>query len=195
MDTVAQNSRVAFMSTLQRELFPFKVPPNRFGNEITPLRGAPHRGPGCYNNEEYTNFWYNIEHKLTSDKGYTLGARTSLRIPKLKAVLGPCPTQYQQHWSDPKEIPPAKKPFEQSSERFPLTRKEVHDVVPGPGTYESEIAASRKVQWHQSFGGPPILLPPVSVTSTIEKNTDKLFSTKEEKKYHRKLAYLKLYYE
>ena len=50
--SVTQKPRVAFMTTLQRELFPFKVPPNRFGNEITPLRGAPHRGPGCYNNEE-----------------------------------------------------------------------------------------------------------------------------------------------
>ena len=35
---------------------------------------------------QYTNFLYNIQHKLTSEKGYSLGARTSQRIPKIKAV-------------------------------------------------------------------------------------------------------------
>jgi len=40
------------MTTLDRELFPIKMPRNRFGNEIAPLRGAPHRGPGCYENED-----------------------------------------------------------------------------------------------------------------------------------------------
>lgn len=44
--------KVVFMTTLDRELFPVKMPQNRFGNEVVPLRGAPHRGPGCYENEE-----------------------------------------------------------------------------------------------------------------------------------------------
>lgn len=43
------------MTTMDRELFPVKMPPNRFGNEIVPLRGAPHRGPGCYENEDVRN--------------------------------------------------------------------------------------------------------------------------------------------
>ena len=42
---------VAFGTTLDRELLPLKVPPNRFGNELG-LRGAPNRGPGCYDNAE-----------------------------------------------------------------------------------------------------------------------------------------------
>lgn len=42
---------VAFGTTLNRELLPLKVPPNRFGNELA-LRGAPNRGPGCYDNAE-----------------------------------------------------------------------------------------------------------------------------------------------
>ena len=42
---------VAFGTTLNRELLPMKVPPNRFGNELG-LRGAPNRGPGCYDNAE-----------------------------------------------------------------------------------------------------------------------------------------------
>lgn len=45
---------VAFGTTLDRELLPLKVPPNRFGNELG-LRGAPNRGPGCYDNAEVTN--------------------------------------------------------------------------------------------------------------------------------------------
>lgn len=49
---VDKKQKVSFMTTLDRELFPVKMPPNRFGNEIVPLRGAPHRGPGCYENED-----------------------------------------------------------------------------------------------------------------------------------------------
>jgi hypothetical protein len=45
-------TKISFMTTLDRELFPIKMPRNRFGNEIAPLRGAPHRGPGCYENED-----------------------------------------------------------------------------------------------------------------------------------------------
>lgn len=44
---------VAFGTTLDRELLPLKVPANRFGNELG-LRGAPNRGPGCYDNAEVT---------------------------------------------------------------------------------------------------------------------------------------------
>lgn len=50
--SVEKGPKVSFMTTLDRELFPTKMPQNRFGNEICPLRGAPHRGPGCYENEE-----------------------------------------------------------------------------------------------------------------------------------------------
>jgi len=47
---------VAFGTTLDRELLPLKVPANRFGNELG-LRGAPNRGPGCYDNAEVTNIF------------------------------------------------------------------------------------------------------------------------------------------
>ena len=49
---VEKNSKVSFGTTLTREIFPSHVPKNRFGNDLTPIRGAPNRGPGCYNNEE-----------------------------------------------------------------------------------------------------------------------------------------------
>lgn len=45
---------MAFGTTLDRELLPLKVPANRFGNELG-LRGAPNRGPGCYDNAEVLN--------------------------------------------------------------------------------------------------------------------------------------------
>ena len=50
--TVEKRQRVSFMTTMDRELFPIKMPRNRFGNEIVPLRGTPHTGPGCYENED-----------------------------------------------------------------------------------------------------------------------------------------------
>ncbi len=46
------NSKVSFGTTLDREIFPTHVPPTRFGNDLTPIRGAPDRGPGKYDNEE-----------------------------------------------------------------------------------------------------------------------------------------------
>ncbi|XP_067655520.1 ciliary microtubule-associated protein 3-like [Haliotis asinina] len=187
--------KVAFMTTLNRELFPTKMPPNRFGNEVVPLRGAPHRGPGCYENEEKTNFWYGVKNKITSEKGYTLGARTSSRIPSDAKFQTPSPLVYQTTCTEPRTFSTSKKPFEVGAERFPVYRRDISEVLPGPGTYEHQCPKNRMVQWHQSFGGTPIMLPEVKVTSTIQKNTDKLLSTKEEKKYHRKLAYLKLYYD
>ncbi|KAK6190875.1 hypothetical protein SNE40_002648 [Patella caerulea] len=193
---VESQPNVSFMTTLDRELFPTKMPPNRFGNEVVPLRGAPHRGPGCYENEEKTNFWYGVEHKITSEKGYTLGARTAARIPKHTVIQNPCPTTYQKTCTDPKTFETSKKPFEVGAERFQTKKSStsIMEASPGPGTYDQSNPRNRQVQWHQSFGGAPVMLPEISVQSTIHKNTDKLFSTKEEKKFFRKLAYLKLYY-
>ena len=45
-----------------------------------------------------------------------------------------------------------------------------------PGLYESELLATRKVTYHQSFGGRPINLPDVTQHSTIDGNTDKVLN-------------------
>jgi len=185
---------VAFMTSKDREMFPMRMAQDRFGNELCPLKGAPHRGPGCYENEDKTNFVYQIDNHLTSNKGHSMGARTGPRFAPEYKFKTPCPTEYQQTHSHPHTFETAEKPFEVGSERFPIYKRDIVDVVPGAGAYEHEIPRNRKVNWHQSFGGGPILLPSITVRSTIDKNTDKLFSTKEERKYHRKLAYLKLYY-
>ncbi|CAG2206829.1 unnamed protein product [Mytilus edulis] len=173
MEVDKKPSKISFMTTLDRELFPIKMPRNRFGNEIAPLRGAPHRGPGCYENEDKTNFIYQVDTKLLSNKGYSMGARTGPRIRRDFVIKN-------------------KKMDSLFGINLKFTNSPSSCVA---GTYEHEIPKNRKVQWHQSFGGTPILMPSITVQSTINKNTDKLYSTKEEQKYHRKLAYLKLYYE
>ena len=63
------------------------------------------------------------------------------------------------------------------------------------GSYEHGVTRNRHVKWHQSFGGAPIKLPDVHIKSTIGTNTAKLLSTRDAKKHHRRLAYLKLYWE
>ncbi|KAK3101827.1 hypothetical protein FSP39_006632 [Pinctada imbricata] len=128
------------MTTMDRELFPVKMPRNRFGNEIVPLRGTPHTGPGCYENEDFET---------------------------------PCPTEYQQNNSRLKEFMIDNKPFLVGADRFPIYKRDIVDVLPGPGTYEHQIPRNRKVQWHQAFGGAPVLLPEITVQSTINKNTEK----------------------
>jgi len=45
-------SNVAFGSSGDREIFPSHVPHTRFGTELNPVTGAPHRGPGHYEVEE-----------------------------------------------------------------------------------------------------------------------------------------------
>ncbi|KAM8932098.1 ciliary microtubule-associated protein 3-like isoform 3-T3 [Lycaon pictus] len=37
-----------FGTSQPRKLFPHHHPPSLLGNKFLPLRGAPHRGPGCY---------------------------------------------------------------------------------------------------------------------------------------------------
>lgn len=43
------------MTTKERQLFPVGTAQDRFGNELCPLRGAPHLGPGAYENDEVSS--------------------------------------------------------------------------------------------------------------------------------------------
>lgn len=190
---VDRKQNVAFGSTLDRQMFPTRMPFNRFGNNLTPIRGAPHLGPGCYDNEQFDNLKYDADHYITSDKGYVLGARTAARFRPRYQDCAPAPPTYQTQFTEPKVFDPAFKPFSVGGQRFPVRKNDL-EVSPGSGTYDHDVAINRKVQWHSSFGGAPINLPQVQVQSTIQQNTEKLFSTKEEKRYHRRLAYLRLYY-
>ncbi|CAD5126046.1 DgyrCDS14219 [Dimorphilus gyrociliatus] len=184
-------ARVAFGATGDREVFPTHVPHNKIGAELNPIRGCPEIGPGTYENEKQTNFQYEIDNFITSKEGYSLGARTANRFPKTHKSDAPAPTAYQSDNTSLRTFETAYKPFCAASKRF---KDDSSDEKPSPGAYEHELKLNRKVEWHQSFGSAPINLPSASKHSTIGKNTDKLKSTKEEKKFQRNLAYLKLYY-
>ncbi|KAK2183785.1 hypothetical protein NP493_289g01036 [Ridgeia piscesae] len=95
---------------------------------------------------------------------------------------------------EPRTFEVSYKPFSQASERFPLYKRDITEINPGPGSYDHELDQNRHIKWQEAFGTTPINLPEVKVHSTIHKNTEKLMSTKEEKKFKRRLAYLKLYY-
>jgi len=192
---VEKRSKISFGTTLDREIFPTSVPHTRFGNDLMPIRGIPDRGPGKYENEEVSNFWYQVKTKITSNRGYSLGARTAKRFRGEISFLTPAPTAYQTATTAPREFDSSYKPFSSAAARFPVLKRDIEEVSPGPGTYKHNETRNRKVDWHQSFGGTPINLPSVTQHSTIDKNTEKLMSTKEEKKYHRRLAYLKMYYD
>ncbi|KAK6973101.1 protein pitchfork [Biomphalaria glabrata] len=191
---MAVKAQTCFMTTKERQLFPVGTAQDRFGNELCPLRGAPHLGPGAYENDEKTSFVYLSKKKILSSKGYSLGARTGPRIKQIVQDKTPSPAEYQKDVTETLNPLQRNKPFGVGSERFPLFRRELMDVIPGAGAYDTDATLNKKVQWHQSFGGSPIQLPSVTHKSTIDRNTEKLYSTKEERKYFRKLAYLKLYY-
>lgn len=47
-----KKTHVSFGTTTDREIFPSSVPHNRLASDLNPIRGAPNRGPGCYENEQ-----------------------------------------------------------------------------------------------------------------------------------------------
>jgi len=151
-------SRVAFGTTLDRELLPLKTPHTRAGNEMG-LRGVPNLGPGSYDNDEVSTFVHSMELKPVCKRGYSLGARTGQRFRDLDAEV-PGPPSYQKIISKPREFLPAKKPFQSGATRFPRLKQA---LTPGAGSYEHDTARNRKVQFHGSFGGAQSLRCPVRI--------------------------------
>lgn len=49
---IEKKSNVSFGTTRGREIFPSSVPHNRLASDLNPIRGAPNRGPGTYENED-----------------------------------------------------------------------------------------------------------------------------------------------
>ncbi|XP_076472009.1 ciliary microtubule-associated protein 3-like isoform X2 [Babylonia areolata] len=183
-------------SVIPRQLLPLKVPYSRLGTQVgLSPSGNPRTGPGHYDNEQKTNLTSHIMSHPESTKGYTMGARTAPRLEPGPKFQTPVPAQYQSHLHDPKVMVTSKRPFGCGCKRFPVRRREMFEIAPGPGTYNHVFKRNRKVLWPQSFGGSPVHMPTVTQPSTISRNTAKLSSTKEELKFHRKLAYLKLYYD
>ncbi|KAI0240407.1 hypothetical protein LSAT2_008897 [Lamellibrachia satsuma] len=188
-------NNVSFGTTLDREIYPMRVPPSKLGRGLCPIRGTPNVGPSTYNTEEYTNLEHQIKTFLTSTKGYTMNARTAKRFAGKRRGKAPAPNTYQEDCMEPRGFEPSYKPFSQASQRFPEYKRDVSEITPGPGVYPYEFWRDRRVVYQQAFGVTPIGLPTVDRQSTIPLNTDKLECTKETKRYYRRLSYLKLYYD
>ncbi|XP_068945333.1 ciliary microtubule-associated protein 3 [Petaurus breviceps papuanus] len=182
--------KYCFGSCQTRKIFPQHHPPNRLGIKNMPLTGAPHRGPGCYLNEEKNNLAYNLTKVPMSNKGYIIGSRTSLRFkldhkePKTslvsldkKKLKSPCAL-----------LPYA--PFNTFSNRFD-DRPTDSSYFPGPGTYNPETIVSRKVTWPMKFGSPDWAQVPVLKKRTLKAE---LITDKEFRIHRNRVAYLSLYY-
>ncbi|XP_043932929.1 protein pitchfork [Protopterus annectens] len=181
---------ISFGTTQDRKLFPYYCAPDRLGNELAPLRGAPQRGPGCYENEAVSSFIYYLQKKPESKKGYTLGARTAKRFPPEVQNVAPAPTAYQLEWSKERTFKPSSAPFSISANRF-QEKTESTVLTPGPGSYEHDVARNQKVSWPMKFDRPDWSLVPSLPKRTLR---TELVSDKEFRKHRNRVAYLSLYY-
>ncbi|XP_069489152.1 ciliary microtubule-associated protein 3 isoform X2 [Ambystoma mexicanum] len=189
-DKTAALKNVSFGSSHDRELFPYHCAPDRLGNEMAPIRGEPHCGPGSYRNEEVTNMIYLMSKKPESTRGYALGARTAPQYPLEKTIQSPGPAAYQSYWSKERVFTPAYAPFSISADRFSSKVPEA-ERRPGPGVYELGVPCSKRVTWPMKFGSPDW-----SQVPSLEKRTlrSELITDKEFRKHRNRVSYLSLYY-
>ncbi|XP_011365600.2 protein pitchfork [Pteropus vampyrus] len=178
----------SFGTCQQRKLFPHFHPPNSLGNKFLPLRGEPHRGPGCYTAENNVyELAYNLSRIPTSRKGYAFGARTSVRFKPIKDMT-PNPSTYQTVNLEQKHKQNFA-PFNTLLPRFRTYSKDTY--FPGPGTYNPEIKPPPRITWPMKFGSPDWAQVPCLQKRTLkaELSTDKDF-----RKHRNRVAYLSLFY-
>ncbi|KAF5911003.1 hypothetical protein HPG69_000968 [Diceros bicornis minor] len=201
----------SFGTCQQRRIFPHFHPPNSLGNKFLPLRGAPHRGPGCYMAEDTYGLAYNLSKIPTSKKGYTLGARTAVRFKPINKDMTPHPGRYQT--VNPREQKHKQNfaPFNALLPRFRTYSKDTYD--PGPGTYNLEIKPPKKITWPMKFGSPDWAQIPCLQKRTLKtepgrpeakgshENVDlhnilslQLSTDKDFRKHRNRVAYLSLFY-
>ncbi|XP_022439545.1 protein pitchfork-like [Delphinapterus leucas] len=179
----------SFGTCQQRKLFPYFHPPNLLGNKFLPLRGAPHRGPGCYIAEDRYGLAYNLSKIPTSIKGYVFGARTAVRFKPISKDMTPYPGMYQTVGPQEQTHKQNFAPFNALLPRFRTYSKDA--CYPGPDTYNPEIKAPKKITWPMKFGSPDWAQVPCLQKRTLkaELPTDKDF-----RKHRNRVAYLSLYY-
>ncbi|KAM5293895.1 ciliary microtubule-associated protein 3 isoform 1-T2 [Glossophaga mutica] len=179
----------SFGTRQQRKLFPHYYPPNFLGNKFLPLRGAPHRGPGCYTTENRYDWAYNLSKIPTSRRGYSLGARTAPRFKPINKDVTPHPGTYQTVSLQERNVKQNFAPFNVMSPRFGTYSRDKYR--PGPGTYNPEIRPPPKVAWPMKFGSPDWAQVPCLQKRTLkaELPTDKDF-----RRHRNRLAYLRLFY-
>merc|ERR1712139_330319 len=190
---------ISFGTTLDRSLFPHNCAPDRTGNELTPLKGAPHRGPGVYNNDEITSSIYQAQNQTfhpCSTTGCYLN-RTMRRFFKIKTDQTPAANKYQRDNTEVVKFEPAYKPFMSAVQRFqePLIDPM---ITPGPGSYYVHVLRrNRKISWPQQFGG---RIDDRAREMIHAKDARTIFRThqnevKRRMKRENKLAYFKLYFD
>lgn len=149
-------SAFAFDSCQERKTVVDYIPPTRQGLNIVPA-GSPGLGPGKYNFLKVTSFVYQGRKKISNKKGYCY--RTAPKIPRYYDPYWQRPHAYVGIWD--RESKPATRPFGSGA---PAKREYVVPkmIVPGPGTYNVQAAADKRVkQW--KFGGKPSFVPPVKL--------------------------------
>ncbi|KAE8623444.1 hypothetical protein XENTR_v10005611 [Xenopus tropicalis] len=182
--------RICFGSTQDKKQFPHYCAPDRMGNNLAPIRGAPNLGPGCYNIEEVTNMQHLLDRKPVSVKGYVMSARTAPRFPPEKKMQTPGPGEYQSFWTKESKVSSAYAPFFINAARFPKKMSEAA-LYPSPGTYNIVSLQSQKVSWPGRFGSPDWSLIPALEKRTVR---SELETDKEFRKRRNRIAYLSLYY-
>nr|XP_036872905.1 protein pitchfork isoform X1 [Manis javanica] len=207
---------IPFGTCQQRKLFPHFHPPNFLGNKFLPLRGVPHRGPGCYIADDKYGLAYNLSKIPTSRRGYAFGARTALRFTPINKVnsggmcigfcvtclaacicmeskgqrdMMPSPGMYQTVNPQDQKHKQNFAPFNASLPRFRTYSKDSYH--PGPGTYNPETKLAQKISWPMKFGSPDWAQVPCVQKRTlkVELSTDKEF-----RKHRNRVAYLHLFY-
>lgn len=154
------SAHVSFGTSADRPCFPTQVANDKFGNQMTTLTGVKDVGPGQYDNN-YTTAFVNEKHP-TSNKGYSMGARTEVREFYTKEVKAPSPTHYQN--VEPQFVKPNLNAFNMSDSKFKKTH---HIVEPGPGSYEHDVERNRNVQMLHSFGGRVKTIPHVDIKCIV----------------------------
>ncbi|XP_015280381.1 PREDICTED: protein pitchfork-like [Gekko japonicus] len=163
----ATQTRNSFGSCQEKRIFPFFHAPDRLGNEYVPVIGDPSLGPGVYNHAERSSIIYHLAHRPESNKGYTMGARTTPRFAVSNKYVTPGPTAYQTILAKDQRIQPKYAAFSSKSPRF--SQKVLGaELFPGPGTYDLYKMPHRHVTWPGKFGSPDWSLVPAPVKRTLK---------------------------
>ncbi|KAM4795859.1 ciliary microtubule-associated protein 3 [Rhinophrynus dorsalis] len=100
-ETLKTVNNISFGSSQPRKLFPYDCAPDRFGNELTPIKGTPNLGPGCYQYEEmqtpspaeYQTTWTK-ERGIPKGKAPFLSNDLRFQNKVMQASLNPSPGTY-----------------------------------------------------------------------------------------------------
>ncbi|BHF60060.1 hypothetical protein SprV_0100302100 [Sparganum proliferum] len=111
-----KKSLFTFGSAGKRRMLPEYSSTSRFGVAYPVRRDFPHLAPGTYN-QDFNSMMYNMETKICSPKGYTLGARTAQFLPPPKDNGVPGPAAYQPITTEFQPPKPSYKPFGSSCPR------------------------------------------------------------------------------